>query len=119
MATIHIKGLFLRAYLGFSEHELDKLQDVVIDIRMEYDSVHAEESDDPNDALDYKLITKKIVTLVEHGHFNLIEALARKVLNVVMADDRVLQATVEIAKPHALRFADSVQVGLTAFRNGK
>lgn len=119
MATIHIKELFLRAYLGFSEHEIDKLQDVVIDLTLEYDSSAAEISDSPYDALDYKLITKKIVSLVEHGRFNLIEALARKVLDVAMDDERVSRARVEIAKPHALRFADSVSVTLTTSRHGK
>lgn len=119
MGTIRIKGLFLRAYLGFSDHELDKLQDVVIDIAMDYDSSVAETSDNPHDALNYKLITKKIVELVENGRFNLIESLARKVLDLVMLNDNVTAATVEIGKPHALRFADCVSVVLTASRHGK
>lgn len=119
MGTIHIKGLFLRANIGFSEHELGKLQDVLINIRMDYDSSLAEISDDPANALDYKTMTKKIVALVEQSRFNLIEGMCRKVLNMVMENPLVVLAEVEIDKPHALRFADSVSLTISASRHGK
>jgi D-erythro-7,8-dihydroneopterin triphosphate epimerase len=118
MGTIHIKELFLRANIGFSEHELGKLQDVVIDLKMTYDSAIPEQSDIPSDALDYKTITKKVVALVEKGRFNLLESLTRQVLDLVMANQVVLSATVEISKPHALRFAENVSFTLEASRHG-
>ena len=75
--------------------------------------VSAEElTDDPTMAIDYKAICKKIIEVVENNRFNLIEAVAQKVLDVVLANPRVYKAGVEVDKPHALRFADSVSVKL-------
>lgn len=119
MATIRIKNLLLRTFIGFSKHELDKLQDVILNIEVEYDSQLAETTDVPENALDYKKTTKHIIDMVEHGRFNLIEALARQVMDAVMADVRVQSAKVEIDKPHALRFAESVSVSLHTVRHGK
>jgi len=112
MAVLHIKKLFLRTYIGFSEHEIGKLQDVIIDIAIDYDSVKAELSDEPADALDYKQLTKRLVSIVESSRFNLLEAMAHRLLDEIMTDARINHATIEIDKPHALRFADSVSVML-------
>lgn len=117
MAILKIKNLFLRTYIGFSEHEVGKLQDLIINIKINYNSDKPEISDRPEDALNYKILTKQIVDLVEHGSFNLIESLARKIIILIMEDLRVKQATVEIDKPHALRFTESVSFELTEQRN--
>lgn len=119
MAVLKIKDLFLRAYLGFSDHEIGKLQDVVINITVGFDSSKSELSDNPIDTLNYKTLTKQIVELTENSHFNLIESLARKVLDIVMAHPEAIEATVEVDKPHALRFAESVSITLSAKRDDK
>lgn len=119
MALLRIKNLFLRSFIGFSEHEVGKLQDVIINITLQYNSSKAELTDNPDDTLNYKLLTKEIVKLVENGHFNLIEAMARKILNYLLKDERVIDASVEIDKPHALRFAESVSVSLSANKDEK
>jgi D-erythro-7,8-dihydroneopterin triphosphate epimerase len=116
MAILHIKKLFLRSYIGFSEHEIGKLQDVVIDITIDYDASKAESSDEPADALDYKALTKRLVAIVESSHFNLLESMAKRLLDEIMNDVRINHASIEIDKPHALRFADSVSVVLTRSR---
>ncbi|MBN2165804.1 MAG: FolB domain-containing protein [Marinilabiliaceae bacterium] len=113
MAILYIKNLFLRSYIGFSEHELGKLQDIVINITIDFKSEKAECTDNPDDTLNYKILKHEIIKLVEVGRFKLIEALARQILNMIMSYAIVSEATVEIDKPHALRFADSVSISLT------
>lgn len=117
MALIKIKKLFLRAFIGFSSHELGKLQDIVIHLHIRYDSTVAEKSDDPLDSLDYKEIKQRIIHLVENQHFRLLESLARNIIIEIMKFDKVQEVQVEIDKPHALRFAESVSVTLSEKRD--
>ncbi|WP_430812621.1 MULTISPECIES: FolB domain-containing protein [unclassified Carboxylicivirga] len=114
MGVLRIKNLLLRSYVGFKPHELGKRQDVLLNIRIEYRSGNEETSDKPDDAMDYRGITKEIIEKVENSQFKLLEALTREVLDVVMTHERVLAAEVEIDKLHALRFAESVSICLSA-----
>jgi len=114
MGKLKIKNLLLRSYVGFNPHELGKRQDLLINITLDYKSGNEELSDQPEDALDYRTITKEVIDKVENSRFNLLEALVRMVLDTVMANQRVLAAEVEIDKQHALRFSESVSITLTA-----
>ena len=65
---------------------------------------------------DYKTITKKIIALVQEGRFKLLEVLTKNILDLIMEDERVKWAKVEVDKPHALRFAESVSLEMEASR---
>ena len=58
-----------------------------------------------------------MIAHVEQGHFRLLEKLVADLLDILMSDERVLSANVRVDKPHALRFADSVSVTLSADRD--
>ncbi|MCP3851652.1 MAG: dihydroneopterin triphosphate 2'-epimerase [Gammaproteobacteria bacterium] len=110
MANIHIKNLRLRTYIGFNEEEKIKKQDIIVNILIRYDASIAMVSDSVDDACNYKVLTKKIIALVEERSFGLLEKMAADIISVIATADKVLEATVEIDKPHALRFADSVSI---------
>lgn len=116
MGTLKIKNLLLRTCVGFNPHEIGKRQDVNLNITIEYDSSIEEKSDKPDDALDYRAMTKDIIAKVESSQFNLIEALGRMVMDCVMNNKRVLRAEIEIDKMHALRFSESVSFTLIEAR---
>ena len=113
---IRIKNLRLRTIIGINDWERRDRQDVVINVEIEFDGARAARSDAISDTVDYKAITKRIISEVESAEFFLLERLASRVLEVVMQDTKVERATVEVDKPHALRFADSVSVVCTATR---
>ena len=69
-------------------------------------------SDAIEDTVDYKTITKRIIKEVEASQFFLLEKLTRLILNIVIENERVTEATVRVDKPFALRFADSVSLEL-------
>ena|SRR3990167_3750420 len=115
-ARIRITDLRLRTFVGFNDEELEKKQDVVIRVDIFYDARAACQSDQKADALDYKVITKAVIALVENGRFKLLEKLSHDVLMEVMSHAQVKSATVCVEKPHALRFADSVSATLSASR---
>jgi len=53
---------------------------------------------------------------VEAGQFRLLEKLAEDLLQTLMSCEQATRASVRVDKPHALRFADSVSVTLSASR---
>lgn len=114
MGKLKIKNLLLRSYVGFNPHEIGKRQDVMLNITIHYASGSEELSDLPDDALDYRTITKQIIEKVENSRFNLLEALVRMVLDTIMQYERVQSAEVEVDKLHALRFSESVSITLSA-----
>lgn len=114
--TINIENLRLRTFIGFNTDELVKQQDIIINAMIEFDATKPSISDDENDTLDYKVITKAIINHVENGRFRLVEKLNADVLAIIMNNLLVLKAQVRVEKPHALRFADSVSVSLAAQR---
>jgi len=110
IATIKIKDLRLRTYIGFNEEERIKKQDLTINILLRYDAGDSSKTDAVDDACNYKILTKSIIELVENHSFNLLEKMAADILGLVKQEEKVLYAQVEIDKPHALRFADSVSL---------
>ncbi len=117
MLSIRIKNLRLRTYIGLNDDEREKLQDVVINVRFDYQAERAADTDDVDYAVNYKTVTKDIIALVENSQFLLLEKLTADVLALVMRNDRVRFAEVQVDKPHALRFADSVSATMEARRD--
>ncbi|WP_010663837.1 dihydroneopterin aldolase [Marinilabilia salmonicolor] len=113
MAAISIKDLLLRTEVGFNPHELGKKQDLLLNILIQYDLQGEQKSDTPDEALNYRDICKQIITLVENRQFNLLEKVADEVADLILNIPRVEEVSVEVDKPHALRFAKSVSFSLT------
>lgn len=115
-ATIDIINLRLRTYIGFNPEELCKQQDIVINAQISYPAGNACYTDEETQALNYKTITKKMISHVESGQFKLLEKLTSDLLKISMESELVNFAKVTVEKPHALRFADSVSLTLSATR---
>jgi FolB domain-containing protein len=107
---IHIKDLLLRAIIGIKPDERANRQDVLINITLYADLRAAGESDEIDDAVNYRTITKAIINLVEGSRFYLVEKLATEINRLCFSDERVSRAIVRLEKPGALRFARSVGV---------
>ncbi len=117
MARIRVKNLLIRTYIGFNPDELVNKQDVIINLEIETEIPDkALDADEPLDIFDYKKITKKILTMVQEGKFKLLEVLTKNILDLIMEDEKVKWAKVEVDKPHALRFAESVSLEMEAKR---
>ena len=116
MARIRVKDLRLRTYIGIKEEEINNKQDVLINLTILYPAVDAVRDNDIDHALNYRTITKAIIAHVEGNRFALLERLTQELLDLVMSNTAVLYAEVEVDKPHALRFAESVSITLAAHR---
>ncbi|MBB5319564.1 dihydroneopterin triphosphate 2'-epimerase [Marinobacter oulmenensis] len=112
LARVRIKNLLLRAYIGIKEEEINNQQNVVINVELTYDASEAIDRNEISAALNYRTITKQIIAHVDGNRFALLERLTHEVLDIVMSHQAVRWAQVEIDKPHALRYAESVSVCL-------
>lgn len=117
MDIIEIDNLRLRTEIGFSQHELGVKQDVVLTLRLGTDMRKAGGTDNPDDALNYRTITKAIIAHVEGSHYKLVEALAAAVARICVVDHAADWVQVRVHKPGALRFADSVGVVIERTRD--
>lgn len=116
LACIRIKNLRLRTYIGINPEEIANQQDVIINLHIKYVAARAVEFNRIEEALNYRTICKAVIQHVEQGRFALLENLTKQVLELVMSYLQVEYAEVEIDKPHALRFADSVSITLSAYQ---
>jgi dihydroneopterin aldolase/D-erythro-7,8-dihydroneopterin triphosphate epimerase len=107
---IQIKDLLLRTIVGINEEERHNRQDVLINITLYSDTRAAGASDEIEDAVNYRTITKRVIKRVEESSFYLVEKMAAEIAAICLQDPRVGAVDVRVEKPGALRFARSVGV---------
>jgi FolB domain-containing protein len=110
---ITIKNLLVRGILGIKPEEREKLQDILINLELVADLTRAGESDAIDDAVNYRSVTKDVIALVEESAFHTVEKLATEIARLAITRYQVEAITVQVEKPGALRFAESVGVVLT------
>lgn len=113
---ITIKNLHLKTIIGIYPFERTKKQAVIINIKFQYNGIKAAQTDNIENAVDYKTINKNIIALVQKSKFFLLETLANHILKEIIKDKKIRHAAVEVAKPDALTHAESVSVKTTATR---
>ena len=116
MDRILISDLLVRCIIGVNEDERREKQDVVINLAISTDLGKAGKSDHFEDAVDYRELKKRIVSMAENSHYRLVEALAESVASLCLEHQAVAQVQVRVEKPLALRFARSVGVEITRSR---
>ncbi len=112
---IHIKDLVVSGILGINPDERVNPQDILVNATLWADTRPAAVSDDIEDAVNYRTITKRLIAHIEEGEPMLVERLVRELADICFESDRrvaALEMTVE--KPGALRHARSV--GITIYR---
>jgi dihydroneopterin aldolase/D-erythro-7,8-dihydroneopterin triphosphate epimerase len=114
---IEIHDLLLRCILGINESERKNKQDVLINIVMWANTRAAAGSDNIDDAVNYRTITKQIIEHVEQSEYFLVERLAEQIAGICLGDARVERVHVSLEKPGALRFARSVGVTIVRERS--
>ncbi len=107
---IHIKDLLLRGIIGINDWEREVEQDILVNITLTTDLSEAGDSDSIDDTVNYRTLTKQIITHVESSQRFTIEALAADIVSICLSHSGVKSARVRVEKPGALRFAGSVGV---------
>lgn len=112
---IHIKDLLISGILGINPDERVNPQDILVNATLWADTSPAALSDDIDDAVNYRTITKRMIAHIEKGEPMLVERLVAELVDICFdSDDRVAAVELAVEKPGALRHARSV--GITIYR---
>ena len=106
---IELRGLRVRGHHGVFEHERRDGQEFLVDVTVWMDLAPAAASDDLADTLHYGELAERTAAIVAGEPSNLIETVAARVADMVLADARVRAVEVALHKPQApipLEFAD-------------
>ena len=108
MDTIFIRELRVDAWVGLHRHEKMAPQPIELDIEIGIpgDAVFA--SGKVADTIDYAVVIEHVRTLVAKEHVGLVENLAERVANMIIADFRAPRVRVCIAKLGVVRNAKHV-----------
>lgn len=110
MDKVFIKGLEVEGVIGIFQWEREVKQLIAIDLEMDFDNKRAAKSDSIEDALDYKKIGKRITAFVQNSKFELVEALAENISNIILKEFPVSKVKIALSKPGALRGSKSVGI---------
>ena len=101
MKTIRLKNMKIYAYHGVNNHEKKFGAEFQIDLELTYNNKPFI-SDKLKDVINYEEIYVDVENCVKENKFNLIEALAEKILNVIMLKYTiVVSSVVRVRKPFA------------------
>ena len=102
MDTIFISELKVKTKLGVPAWERMLPQTIILDIEIGYDLAPAGKSDAIADTVDYGAVVARIhATLKEHS-FQLVEALAEHICQLILKEFGALSVKVKVAKPAIL-----------------
>lgn len=107
---IFIKDLRIDTVIGIFDWERKIRQTIVLDLEMSTDISKAAQTDNIDDTLDYKSLTKRVVAFVEQSEFQLVETLAEKVCAIIRNEFKVSWIRLRLNKMGALRGARDVGV---------
>lgn len=117
MDKIVVKNLLLQGIIGINDDERTNKQDILINLTIFTEFGPAALSDDINDAVNYRSITKRIIKHVEESADYLVEKLVTDIARIILTEFDVERVIVRVEKPGALRYAESVGVEIDRFRS--
>lgn len=110
MDIIFLRGLTIKTVIGIYDWERTIHQTVVIDLDMATDIRAAALSDDITHTLDYKAVSKRVITFVESSEFFLVETLAERIVHLVMTEFGVPWVRLTLNKKGAISGASDVGI---------
>ncbi len=104
---IELRGLRVLGLCGLLPEEQNRAQPLEVDIDIEADLAPAGVSDAVQDTIDYSAICAIAERIISAERFDLLETLAQRLVEAVMADERAVAVTVAVRKlrppvPHHL-----------------
>lgn len=102
MDTIFLSEVKVQTKLGVPDWERMVEQTIILDIEIDYDLSKACTSDDVADTIDYGQVVARIRETLQQNSFNLVEALAEHVCQLILSEFHAAKVKVKVAKPAIL-----------------
>jgi len=110
MDIIYLRDLKIETIIGIFDWEREIKQTISFDLDMATDIRRAAASDLIDDTLDYKRLSKRVISFVEGSSFQLVETLAERVAAIILDEFSVCWVRVRLDKVGAIRGASGVGV---------
>ena len=110
MDIIFLGGLEIETIIGIYDWERITKQKVILDIEMAFDISKAAETDDIAYTLDYKTVSKRIISFVETSEFYLVEKLIVEIANIIRTEFGVPWVKIILNKKGAISGASDVGI---------
>lgn len=120
MDKILLNGVHLSVHLGVPPAERSLLQEIVLDVEMEFDTRPAGESDVFAQTVDYSAVHSTIRRVATEQPYSLVECMAERIAAAVLAEFPIESIRVLLKKPAALRArnVDCAAVEIVRRRHG-
>ena len=102
MDTIFISELKVSTHLGVPDWERLTPQTIILDIEIGYDLSKSCKSDSIADTIDYGAVVSRIRETLTEYSFQLVEALAEHLAQIVLKEFKAENVKVKVAKPGIL-----------------
>jgi len=110
MDRVFVEDLKVQTVIGIFDWEREIKQTISIDLEMAFDIRAAAESDNIEDTLDYKAVSKRLIQFIEKSEFQLVEALAERCASIILDEFPVNWLRLKLGKPGAVRGSSAVGV---------
>lgn len=110
MDIVFIQELEIETVIGIYDWEREIKQTVSFDVEMGTDIRAAAKSDNIDDTLNYKTVSKRLIEFVEQSEFLLVEMMAEQCADIIMTEFNVPWLRLRLAKLGAVRGAKAVGV---------
>ena len=102
MDTIFIAELKVKTKLGVPTWERMVAQTIILDIEIGYDLAPAGKSDAIADTIDYGAVVARIQASLKEHSFQLVEALAEHICQLILSEFGALSVKIKVTKPGIL-----------------
>ncbi|MDH3979530.1 MAG: dihydroneopterin aldolase [Gammaproteobacteria bacterium] len=110
MDIVFITDLRIEAIIGIYDWERKVKQTISVDLEMGADIPRAAATDDIEDTLNYKAVSKRLIEFIGNSEYQLVETLAEKVAEIVIGEFNVPWLRLTVHKPGAVRGSRDVGV---------
>lgn len=115
---VYINELEAETVIGIYDWERKIRQKVVLDLEMQSDIYKGSVTDNIEDALDYKAVSKRLAAFIEDSEFFLVETLAENISNILLNEFEIPWFKLKLSKPGAVSNAKDVGVIIERSRTG-
>ncbi|MCE2595984.1 dihydroneopterin aldolase [Motilimonas cestriensis] len=113
MDRVFINSLEVLSTIGVYEWEKTIKQKLVFDLVLAFDNRPAAATDDINLALDYAVLSQRVVEYAQNNVFELLETMAERVAALILDEFNVPGLQLTLSKPGAVVMAANVGVQIT------
>ena len=110
MDIVFIEDLRIETVIGIYDWEREIRQTVALDVEMAFDNRVPAARDDIALTLDYKAVSKRLISFVEEANFGLVETLAERCAAIIRDEFGVAWVRLKLSKPGAVTGARNVGV---------